>query len=300
MEVTATVVDEDEEAWVTERCHDVEGLGYGTFYSAGAGGDVSYHILIPPSYNKDASREFPVIYWLHGTNGSSRGCGGVSFVANFYSGLMRNGRMPESIVVFPNGLDHGMWCDSYNGSRRPESMLISDLIPFIDKTYRTIRSRHHRAIEGFSMGGYGAGRIGFKHNELFGSITMYGAGPLQNDFFVHDPNINPIRARRKVFRDVYGSDMDYYESNLPLTMALKVLESSSIRSQPSLRIVVGNDDPLKRYNEIFSKKLNEELGIDHSYREVAGVGHDGRRIMEECAGETAEFYTKAFSESDDR
>jgi len=292
----ATVTGRRADHWVEGSCQPSGGLDYGTFHSEVVGGKVSYHILMPPSYSRDVFRRFPVIYWLHGTNGSSRGCAGISFVSNFYSSLMRSGRMPESIVVFPNGLDHGMWCDSADGSRRPESMLVLDLIPFIDKNYRTIISRQYRAIEGFSMGGYGAGRIGFKHNELFGAITMYGAGPLQNDFLVEDPKINPIPARRKVFRDVYGADMGYYEANLPSTLALKVLESSSLRSQPSLRIVVGSEDPLLAYNRMFSKKLNEDFGMSHLYTEVPRVGHDGRRVMESCESDTAEFYAKVFGD----
>lgn len=285
--------------WVASHCGAVTDVQYGTFYSDTAGGEVSYHVLLPPSYHKQTNAKFPVIYWLHGTNGSSRGCGGISFIADFYSRLMLQGKMPEAIVVFPNGLDHGMWCDSADGSQRPESMLIHDLIPFIDSTYRTIPTRQYRAIEGFSMGGYGAGRIGFKHSPLFGAITMYGAGPLQTDFLVVNPRINPLRARQKIFREVYGSDMDYYASNLPSTLALKVLEESHLRNQPRLRIVVGQDDALREYNALLSKKLREDLGLAHAYREIERVGHEAQKIMQACEDGTAEFYTKLFAEGEE-
>jgi len=285
--------------WVMPPCQTGESLKYGKFHSAAVGSEVSYHIMLPPSYLMDAQRVFPVIYWLHGTNGSSRGCGGVSFIANFYAGRMRSGEMPECIVVFPNGLDHGMWCDSADGSQKVESMLVFDLVPFIDVNYRTIKSRQYRAIEGFSMGGYGAGRIGFKHNDLFGAVTMYGAGPLQDNFLVDDPRINPVRARQKIFHDVYGSDMDYYVANLPGSLALNVLEVSYLRSHPNLRIVVGADDPLREYNAMLSKKLREELGIFHAYREVPSVGHDAREVVLACKNETAEFYTGVFADRAD-
>jgi S-formylglutathione hydrolase FrmB len=285
--------------WVTPHCGAAKDVQYGTFYSDAAEGEVSYHVLLPPSYHKQTNRKFPVIYWLHGTNGSSRGCGGISFVADFYSRLMLQDQMPEAIVVFPNGLDHGMWCDAADGSQRPESMLIHDLIPFIDSTYRTIPTRRSRAIEGFSMGGYGAGRIGFKHSPLFGAITMYGAGPLQTDFLVDNPRINPLRVRQKIFREVYGADMDYYASNLPSSLALKVLEESHLRDQPSLRIVVGQDDALREYNELLSKKLREDLGLSHVYREIERAGHEAKKIVQACEDETAVFYTKLFAEREE-
>lgn len=282
-------------SWVTPPCK-AEGvnLQYGVFPSKAAGNNVSYHVLLPPSYTGEAYTRFPVIYWLHGTNGSSRGCGGITFIADFYTNLMRSGKMPEALVVFPNGLDHGMWCDSADGSQCPESMLVDDLIPLIDGTYRTLDRRESRAIEGFSMGGYGAGRIGFKYNHLFGGITMYGAGPLQRDFLVDNPKINPLRARRKIFKEVYGSDMDYYTSNLPSALALKVMESSHLYSQPNLRVIVGQKDSLREYNELFSRKLKEDFGISHSYREIEGVAHEAKRLMQTCEAETVEFYNQLF------
>jgi S-formylglutathione hydrolase FrmB len=292
-------VEAGESEWVMPPCQTVDFLKYGKFHSETVGREASYHILLPPSYHDDANRKFPVIYWLHGSNGSSRGCAGMSFLAKFYFDLMLDGEVPEAIVVFPNGLDHGMWCDSADGSQRPESMLVYDLVPFIDATYRTIKLRQYRAIEGFSMGGYGAGRIGFKHNDLFVSITMYGAGPLQPNFLVNDPKINPLRARQKIFQDVYGSDMAYYVENLPSSLALNVLESSYLRNQPNVRIIVGADDFLRKYNAEFSKRLKEELGIFHTYKEISGVGHDARQVMLANKEGSAEFYAGAFSVNPD-
>lgn len=202
--------------------------------------------------------------------------------------------MPQAIVVFPNGRDHGMWCDSADGERNPESMLVEDLIPHIDEAYRTVAHRKGRAIEGFSMGGYGAGRIGFKHNSLFGSITMYGAGPVHMDFLAEDPNLQPVRARTKIFRDVYGADSDYYIANSPETLALKVLEASHLRSPPDLRIIVGKDDSLRDNNRLMSTKLKESLGLDHDYLEIAGVGHNADELVEAAKDSTIKFYQATF------
>jgi endo-1,4-beta-xylanase len=57
-------------------------------------------------------------------------------------------------------------------STRVESVLVGDLIPHIDSTYRTIATRRYRAAEGFSMGGFGAAHLGFKYPEIFGAVAM--------------------------------------------------------------------------------------------------------------------------------
>lgn len=275
--------------WVAGPCGGP--AEYTTFHSDSVGGDVSYHVMLPRSYANDHARRYPVIYWLHGTGG---GCRGVEVVADHCRKMMDSGEMPETIVVFPNGLGRGMWCDSRDGSRRPESMLVRDLVPHVDSTYRTQASRHGRAIEGFSMGGYGAGRIGFKHGDTFGCVTMYGAGPLHTNFLENDPNLQPLEARQKLFRHVYGSDADYYIENLPQTQVLKILESSHLREAPDIRIVVGEDDPLRDNNKSLSSHLTGELGIEHSYSEVEGVGHDAAGLLEAVREETGAFYRRNF------
>ena len=60
------------------------------------------------------------------------------------------------IVVLPNGLKDGWWVDMADGSQPVESVILKDLIPHVDATYRTISDRRGRAVEGFSMGAGGA------------------------------------------------------------------------------------------------------------------------------------------------
>lgn len=281
------------DGWTGPRCEGA--TEYRTFSSSEAGGEVSYHILLPPSYGDGENSRYPVIYWLHGTGG---GCEGVSAVSSHYRALMVSGDIPETIVVFPNGLGRGMWCDSKDGTTKPESMLIRDLIPHVDRTYRTKRDRYSRALEGFSMGGYGAGRIGFKYGDLFGCITMYGAGPLHDDFLADDPRLQPLKARERLMRKVYGSDPDYYTQNLPQTQALKVLEDSHLRGMPEIRIFVGSDDPLRDNNKKLSEFLRVELGIEHEYSEVGGVGHQAAPLMEAARSSSGNFYRRNFGKGE--
>ena len=58
-----------------------------------------------------------------------------------------------------------------------ETIILKELVPHIDETYRTLASRQGRLIEGFSMGGYGAARLAFKHHEIFGAASILARGP---------------------------------------------------------------------------------------------------------------------------
>src|SRR5205085_1497127 len=112
------------------------------------------------------------------------------------------GRWPPMIVVLPNGGKSTMYKDSYDGRFPIETIVIKELIPHIDQTYRTIAARKGRAIEGFSMGGRGATRLAIKHPDLFASLfcqagnvphTLAGYDPKKPDVF---PNsyLGPDRA----------------------------------------------------------------------------------------------------------
>ena len=75
-----------------------------------AGEQVSCYVSLPPEYDLQPQRRFPVLYWLHGMGGGSAG---VTQVAQRYQTAMRTGQLPPLIMVFPNGLSAGMWCDWY-------------------------------------------------------------------------------------------------------------------------------------------------------------------------------------------
>lgn len=100
-----------------------------------------------------------MIYWLHGGNGSSRQ---GAWAAEQIDRGVKSGLMPETIVVLVQGLPIGWYVNSKDGKRPVENVIIKDLIPHIEATYRTINRREARGIEGMSMGGYGALHLGLK------------------------------------------------------------------------------------------------------------------------------------------
>src|SRR6478752_1616744 len=98
-----------EPQWVATDTSDANGAKYRTFSSKSAGGEVSYHIYLPPQHDEQPSRRFPVIYWLHGLGGNQRG-GTGTFGARADEAI-REGALPPVIVVFVNGMVSGFYVD---------------------------------------------------------------------------------------------------------------------------------------------------------------------------------------------
>lgn len=262
---------------------------YRLFFSRAVGRPVSYHVSLPPGYAQEKERRYPVLYWLHG---SGPGVAGIPRLTRFFHRAFATGLVPPMIIIFPNGLSDGMWCDSRDGSSPVESMFIEDLIPHVDMTLRTIPDRRGRMVEGFSMGGYGAARLGLKHPGLFAAFSALGAGPLQLDFLARDRALpTPLPARKRVFEKVYGGDASFFEMQSPMRLAEAYAGASG--EKVVARVVVGERDPLRDNNRLFHRRL-EELGIPHEYRELPGVGHDPMETLRGANAPGSAFYHRVF------
>lgn len=278
------------ESWVTATAN-TERAEHRIFQSEAVGRPVSFHIYLPTMYPMNPEKRFPVLYWLHG---SGPGIEGIPALCNFFGNAMDQGLIPPMIIVFPNGLSHGMWCDSKDGLTPIETVFIDDLIPYVDANFRTIASREGRIIEGFSMGGYGAGRLGLKYATLFRAFSMMGAGPLQYpDFLVDDPNLQPLSLRRMLFEIVYGSDMEYYQDQSPWRLAEQMADL--LPHDLSIRIMIGNEDSMLENNRALRDHF-VELGIVHQYRELPGVGHQPMLTLIAIGPENWDFYSSVFGE----
>lgn len=249
-----------EPQWVDSNQSDVSGAKFRTFDSKTLGGEVSYHIYLPPQYEQESTRRFPVIYWLHGLGGNQRG--GVGTFGARADDAIRGGSLPPAIVVFVNGMVSSFYCDWANGKRPIESVIVKDLIPHIDATYRTIAKREGRVVEGYSMGGFGAGHLGFKYPELFGTVVI-DAGALIVD--MSGPNLSAI------FDGAFDGDKERFLAEHPTTLVTK--NADQIRGKQKIRIGCGGDDGLLPRNRELHELLTK-LNIDHQYEVVEGVAHN--------------------------
>ncbi len=267
------------------------GVEYRTFFSPTADATVSFHVYLPPQYDADPTARFPTIYWLHGSGSPIAGIPGMS---QWFRNAMANGQIPPMLVVFPNGMGASMWCDSLNGSVPMESVVIDDLLPHVDATFRTIASRRGRIIEGFSMGGHGAGRLGLRRPDLFAGVSMVGAGPMQLDFLEAPKGTDmPPEQRKALFEMVWGSDPDYYLAQHPWTIAAMRAEAHTA-SGTRLRVVCGELDAMLTPNLAFADHL-VTLGIPHALAAIPGVGHQAIATMQGLGEANWQFYLDALA-----
>jgi acetyl esterase/lipase len=256
-----------------------------TFQSRAVGGPVGYALYLPPGYDPGSQARYPVIYWLHGMGGDPRR--GETFV-RMLDEAIRAGIAPATIAVLPNGGPAGFYCDWPGGAWPIETVIVDELIPHVDATYRTITSREGRCIEGQSMGGFGAAHLGFKYPDLFGTISI-SAGALI-DFSAASPRDDVRRSR--VFRTVWGGDRSRFEADDPSTLARA--NADRVRGRTLVRSFCGDLDSLLGLNDRFHALL-QELGIEHEYTIVPGAAHPYDEKIERLGLPHFGFFRQAFA-----
>jgi len=143
-------------------------------------------VFLPPSYQRDKHRRYPVVYALHGYSIGAEQWTHEIHVPQTIEGAFANGAR-EMIVVLPDSktVYGGSMYSSSVTTGDFEDFIAHDVVSYIDAHYRTIPNRMSRGLAGHSMGGYGATRIGMKHPDVFGSLYIMspcclsarGAGP---------------------------------------------------------------------------------------------------------------------------
>jgi enterochelin esterase-like enzyme len=143
-------------------------------------------VYVPPGYDQARNRRYPVLYLLHGFANDHQSWHRYGRANDILDNLLAQKAIQPFLIVMPlgyggasvNGDGTGI---PPNGDVRGEAALyerdlLEDIIPMIDKTFRTVADRKHRAIVGFSMGGGQAGRFGLNHLETFSQIGIMSAG----------------------------------------------------------------------------------------------------------------------------
>ncbi|MBD3174122.1 MAG: hypothetical protein GF320_02995, partial [Armatimonadia bacterium] len=260
--------------WVTEAV-SMPGLRQTVYESEAAGCPVSFHVYTPPVYAGSPDTRLPVLYWLHGHGG---GVAGLRPLVRYFGAAMADGEMPPAVIVFPNGLAEGMWCDSVDGSTPVETILMDEIIPMVDAGYRTIASREGRLIEGFSMGGHGAARLGFKYPDIFATVSILAGGPLTAEL-ESAPGKDlrtSVETRTRILESVYGGDQAAFRERSPWTWAER--KAQVLRKGSRIRVVLGTRDDMQRATAQFSEHL-ATLGIPHCYSSLPDLGHEPIAVL---------------------
>jgi enterochelin esterase-like enzyme len=274
--------------WVTRRV-EAPGVTFHTLNSDAAGTRVSFHLYTPEAYRLLEDQRFPVLYWLHG---AGAGVSGIAPLARLFEAAITNGSIPPLLLVFVNGLQAGMYVD-WMGAKVPlETVITHELIPFIDANWRTVAGRDGRLIDGFSMGGYGAARLGFRYPELFGTVSMLGAGPLQEQ--LTETPLASLLEQEVVLQRVYGGKQTNFASLSPRRYAAEHAHALAIGTR--IRVVVGDQDELYAHNLAFHEYLTS-LEIPHDWMVVAGAGHNPLAVLLALGERNWAFYDAALAKA---
>ena len=205
-------------------------------------------VYTPANYETDASRRYPVLYLQHGMGEDERGWSRQGKMADILDNQIAAGKCVPMIVV----MDYGN-CGYIHGARPGESreefgasftpILLEDIIPYIDKTFRTLTDRDNRAMAGLSWGGHQTFQTTLAHLDKFAYIGAFSGAIF----------LPPEADMRKVYNGVFA-DADAFN-----------------RKVHTLFIGMGSEESMG------SRELSEKLsviGIKNTYYESPGTHHE--------------------------
>src|ERR1051326_3460354 len=134
-------------------------------------GRIGFCAMLPPSYDANPGKRFPVLYFLHGLGGDQ------SFLASTGASsaiedAWEQKRLGEFVIITPQG-ENSFYINSRDGHILYEDFFIREFVPQMEGRFHLIGGRWGRAISGVSMGGYGALRFAFKYPHMFVSVAAH-------------------------------------------------------------------------------------------------------------------------------
>lgn len=189
---------------------------------------VPYCVVLPPSYDAEKTRRYPILYYLHGLGDNQQmllRSGGF----NLLEDLWDEKRLGEFVIATP-AAGSSFYVDSRDLKNRYEDFFVQEFLPYIEHRYRVEPGRAFRGIGGISMGGYGALHLAFRHPDLFSSVSGISAALIEKPPAIaldESSEAGPLR----LFGDVFGVPFDraYWDRNNPLILA-RTADLASSRS----------------------------------------------------------------------
>ena len=161
-------------------------------------------IYLPPCYDRDTAQRYPVLYLLHGqtyTDDQWIALGAPTAADN----LIQGGQAPPFIIVFPDDRYWNLPPGDTFGDR-----FVRDIIPYIDRTYRTLTDRDHRAVGGLSRGGGWGVHLLLTRYDLFGTVGLHSPVIFNDDAAVLERLVAavPTNAWPRLWLDAGDRDGD--------------------------------------------------------------------------------------------
>ncbi|MBS6238706.1 MAG: esterase [Bacteroides sp.] len=212
-------------------------------------------VYTPAGYETGGKR-YPVLYLLHGMGGDEEAWISLGRTAQILDNLIAQGKAKPMIVVMPNGnaSQEAAPGESSRGMVPPTMQLpktmegsheqaFPEIVKFIDKNYRTIKSKSGRAIAGLSMGGFHSLHISKQYPDMFNYVGLFSAAIMPNK-----------EVSSPIYENMEGKLKVQFDKNPALYW-----------------IAIGKTDFLYKANEEY-RKLLDEKGYKYTYYE-SDEGH---------------------------
>jgi enterochelin esterase-like enzyme len=172
------------------------------FHSKIAGDDRDFYVYTPPDYDPRSKQAYPVLYLLHGYSDAANGWTAVGRANVILDNLIHEGKVKPMIVVMPLGYGDmeiirrgwSSWRDkdlAWRNFTRFTDILLDEVMPRVNDSYRVKKDRQSTAIAGLSMGGAESLLTGLNHPDKFAWVGAFSSGGIDNrDFAAEFPGVN--------------------------------------------------------------------------------------------------------------
>ena len=249
---------------------------------------VRFCAFLPPAYDADPARRFPVLYWLHGLGQNEQALvdsGGWTMVEEMRS----RGEIGDFILITPDG-GQGFYLNSRDGRNPYEDFFVREFVPGMERRYRVQAARATRGISGVSMGGFGALHFALKYPHLFGASSAHSAALMENPpaAFNSGPRLGFVES-------VFGWPVDhaYWVQNSAFTAVLR----APVKEDWHIYFDCGSDDDygFDEGNRLLDRLLTRR-GIPHEFHIYPG--RHGWSYFARHLPASLEFHGKIFSASE--
>jgi enterochelin esterase-like enzyme len=227
-------------------------------------------VYTPPGYDANPNERYPVLYLQHGGGEDETGWPNQGRVDFILDNLIAAGEAKPMLIVMDRGYavdpnapkndrDSGMR-RMLQGNNTLTDVFVKEIIPLIDRDFRTVADRDHRAMAGLSMGGFQTFQITLTNLDKFAYLGGFsGAGFLQ-----------PGTDIKSMYNGVWADSAAFN------------------RKVKLVYVSIGTDEPERMYQSVhtFHKEM-EKAGIRHVYYESPGTSHEWltwRRSLKQFAG----------------
>ncbi|MGB8771450.1 MAG: alpha/beta hydrolase family protein [Candidatus Korobacteraceae bacterium] len=236
---------------------------------------VRYCAFLPPGFEENKTRHYPVLYYLHGLGDNEQSLlnlGGWDVISE----SRRQGKIGDFVVLAPSA-GHTFYVNSADGKVRYEDFFMREFMPQMEKKYRAEGTRATRGITGVSMGGYGALRLAFKYPDKFAAVSAQMPALIAE--LPKNMSASAPGSPGAVLGDVYGSPINraYFDRNNVFYFA-RTDSASNLKRMKIYFNVGNNDDYGFEQGAQRLDKLLTSRGIPHEFHIYPG-GHDAQFVI---------------------